>query len=171
MIIQLDRTAFKRRLWQRAYQRKLKQICDENCSLPSEQQLEQLIFYGIKCYGKWFEKPENSVPWVAYQEIHSILDLMKHITPRQLMTMFPIDKDFDGHKYECKDYFYTNEFLSTIDMDQPIEEPFEFLWDYWNNETSCFLLNVMQAMSDIRKEQVGKGIMEEFLENEGFEFL
>lgn len=95
---------------------------------------------------------------------------MTLITPREFLTMFPIKKEFDGQKYECKDYFYTKEYLSTIDLDEPISEPFEFLWDYWNSDTARFLMNVMGAMSDVRKEQTGKGIMQEFLEKEGFDF-
>ncbi len=31
-------------------------------------------------------------------------------------------------------------------------------------------MNMMGAMSDVRKEQTGKGIMQEFLEKEGFDF-
>lgn len=162
MIIQLDRTAFKRRLWQRAYQRQLAKKTDVS--------IQHLVFYGIKCYGRWYEKPTKKDLWTVYQEIHRTLDLMTLITPRQFLTMFPIKKEFDGQKYECKDYFYTKEYLSTIDLDKPISEPFEFLWDYWNSDTARFLMNVMGAMSDVRKEQTGKGIMEEFFEKEGFDF-
>lgn len=162
MIIQLDRTAFKRRLWQRAYQRQLAKKTDID--------IQRLVFYGIKCYGKWYEKATDKEPWTVYQEFQRILDLMTLITPREFLIMFPIKKEFDGQKYECKDYFYTKEYLSTIDLDKPISEPFKFLWDYWNSDTARFLMNVMGAMSDVRKEQTGKGIMEEFLEKEGFDF-
>lgn len=170
MIIHLDRTGFKRRIWQRAYQRKLEQVCDEKCELTQEQQSEQIIFYGVKNYGEWYEKSESDDPWADFQEIHRILELMAFLTPRQLTTMFPIKKEFDGYKYECKDYFYTRDFLSTVNMDKPIAEPFKFLWDYWNDDTHDFLMNVMGAMSAVREEQTGKGIMQEFLEKEGFEF-
>lgn len=162
MIIQLDRTAFKRRLWQRAYQRQLAKKKDVS--------IQRLVFYGIKCYGRWYEKPTKKDSWTVYQEIHRTLDLMTLITPRQFLTIFPIKKEFDGQKYECKDYFYTKEYLSTIDLDEPISEPFEFLWDYWNSDTARFLMNVMGTMSDVRREQTGKGIMEEFFEKEGFDY-
>lgn len=49
MIIKLDRTAFKRRLWYRAYQRQLEKKTDVS--------IKRLVFYGIKCYGRWYEKP------------------------------------------------------------------------------------------------------------------
>ncbi|HHX0219671.1 TPA: hypothetical protein ACU3U7_002710 [Enterococcus faecalis] len=162
MIIKLDRTAFKRRLWQRAYQRQL--------AKKTGVSIQQLVFYGIKCYGRWYEKSTKKDSWTSYQEFQRILDLMTLITPREFLTMFPIKKEFDGQKYECKDYFYTQEYLSTINLDEPISEPFEFLWDYWNRETARFLMNMMGAMSDVRKEQTGKGIMQEFLEKEGFDF-
>lgn len=162
MIIKLDRTAFKRRLWQRAYQRQLAKKTDVS--------IQQLVFYGIKCYGRWYEKPTKKDSWTSYQEFQRILDLMTLITPREFITMFPIKKEFDGQKYECKDYFYTQEYLSTINLDEPISEPFEFLWDYWNSETARFLMNMMGAMSDVRKEQTGKGVMQEFLEKESFDF-
>lgn len=162
MIIKLDRTAFKLRLWQRAYQRQLAKKTDIN--------IQHLVFYGIKCYGRWYEKPTKKDLWMVYQEFQRTLDLMTLITPKQFLTMFPIKKEFDGQKYECKDYFHTQEYLATIDLDKPISEPFEFLWEYWNSDTARFLMNVMGAMSDVRKGQTGKGIMEEFLEQEGFKF-
>lgn len=162
MIIKLDRTAFKRRLWQRAYQRQLAKKTDIN--------IQRLVFYSIKVYGRWYEKPTKKDSWTNYQEFQRILDLMTLITPREFLIMFPIKKEFDGQKYECKDYFYTKEYLSTIDLDEPISEPFKFLWEYWNSDTSKFLMNMTGAMNNIYKEQTGKGLVESFFEKEGFDF-
>ncbi|EPH89661.1 hypothetical protein N2D50_04175 [Enterococcus faecalis] len=74
MIIKLDRTAFKRRLWYRAYQRQLEKKTDVS--------IKRLVFYGIKCYGRWYEKPTKKDSWTSYQEFQRILDLMTLITPR-----------------------------------------------------------------------------------------
>lgn len=58
MIIKLDRTAFKRRIWQRAYKRALENYSRSYDSSELDEEAfhsyaGKFIFYGIKSYGAW----------------------------------------------------------------------------------------------------------------------
>lgn len=96
----------------------------------------------------------------------SVTDLLGMLTPREFMQMFPIDKDYDGKKYQTKDYFSTMEEINKLDIEQPIGEEniMSFIWDYHNREICEFEVYKMCAMSDLRRLQGEKGLMEEFCE-------
>lgn len=166
MIIKLDRTGFKRRLWQRAYEKLLSRM--KSGEGEQDQQFKQFLFYGIKYYGIWFEKSDDLNN--QSKQMTLIVSLMRTFTPRQFMEMFPIDKTYDGERYEMKDYYSCMESIHENGIDELIKEPFEFLWDYWNWDTSRFLMNYMSVMSDLRKLETGIGIVEEFFQNEGLTF-
>lgn len=179
MIIQLDNTSFKRRVWKRALDRVLKEyeyFYDNNTKIGTQEEfqryIEKYIFYGIKNYGKWEEKI-NYRSIEALQKQYSlnqtIFEGMKCITPRQFMGWFPITKEYDGERWEMKDYFHTMDYINSIGIDEPIKEPMEFLWEYMNDDTRSFLVHHTDIMSDLRKQETGLGIMEEFLLNEGIE--
>ncbi|MDA9472287.1 phage protein [Enterococcus sp. 5H] len=177
MIIRLDRTAFKRRIWQRAYKRALGNYSRSYDSNNQDEKtfqshVEKVIFYGIKNYGTWKERIKNRpIELLENQYLldQTILVGMKYITPRQFMGWFPITKDYDGERFEMKDYYTTMEYIDENGIDKPIREPLEFLWEYMNKDTRMFLINHTGTMSDIRKHKTGMGIMEEFLIDIGVE--
>lgn len=179
MIIQLDNTSFKRRVWKRALDRVLKKyeyFYHNNTEIEKQAEfqmyVEKYIFYGIKNYGKWEEKINNrSIEALQkqYSLNQTIFEGMKRITPRQFMGWFPITKNFDGQLWEMKDYFHTMAYINSIGIDEPIKDPFTFLWEYMNKDTMLFLVNHTGVMSGIREQETGMGIMEEFLFNKGIE--
>lgn len=177
MIIQLDRTAFKRRIWQRAYKRALENYSRSYGSSSQDEEtfqshIEKFIFYGIKNYGTWAERVKNRpIELLENQYLldQTILTGMKYITPRQFMGWFPITKHYDGERFEMKDYYTTMEYINENGIDNPIREPLEFLWEYMNRDTRTFLVNHTGTMSDIRKYKTGMGIMEEFLQDNDIE--
>ena len=62
-----------------------------------------------------------------------VMELLKQATPRQIMQVFPIHKEYDGTKWGEKDYFYTMDYLKGIYLDKPLgDELEEFLWHYYN---------------------------------------
>ncbi|MGM0124893.1 hypothetical protein IGI37_002287 [Enterococcus sp. AZ194] len=177
MIIKLDRTGFKRRLWERAFYKALRQYETDFDNKESEdilqQDAEKIVVYGIKFLGpKYKEMKDSEREALEHQwELYSVvMKSIQAVTPRQFMEWFRIKKDFDGKRWECKDYFSTMEALQEVDIDKPIKEPFEFLWDYWNRDTSRFLINYMSAISNLRKLDTGIGIVEEYFQNEGLTF-
>lgn len=100
----------------------------------------------------------------------AVLDMISLLTPRELLQMFPVEKQYDGKKYQEKDYFYTMEKLQSLDMDKIIQEQidvFKFLMDYLNIDIDSLMVEVMMAMSTLRQFQGKLGIMEEFMEDHG----
>lgn len=124
----------------------------------------KIVFSGIKSLKVRVEKGSLEDELYLYESIIMFIGTM---TPRQFMNVFPIDKDYDGSKYDCKDYFYTMKKCTEYGLDKPITDAFDFLWDYWNRETSHFVINYMSVMSDIRKKKTGRSILEEFATERG----
>lgn len=160
VIIRMDTTGFKQRLWERAFSKNLmKKKIDK-----------QFVFYGIKRFGFRREKSDRSKNLQAkFLMMDTITSAIERFTPREFMQIFPIKKDFEGHKYECKDYFSTMEHIEKIGIDNLIPNGFEFLLEYWNDDTHRFLMNMLNVMDDIRYQQGKVSMLEEFLSNEGFE--
>ncbi|MCO7128427.1 hypothetical protein NIE88_22145, partial [Sporolactobacillus shoreicorticis] len=88
-------------------------------------------------------------------------------TPREFMQVFPIDKTYDGEKYETKDYFYTMNYLKSLDMDKPIgrENLSDFLWDYMNRTMWLFSALKMSALADVQRARGEKSWFEQFAED------
>lgn len=104
-----------------------------------------------------------------FQMIDSIFGVLGCLTLRNFVNTFPIDKTYDGEKWECKDYFSTMEVLKNMDWDKPIgrDELSELLWDYDNEELRHAYVEFTTAMSAIYRAQTGKGIAERFFEERG----
>lgn len=105
----------------------------------------------------------------TFQLIDAIFVICGCLTLRNFVTTFPIDKTYDGAKWECKDYFSTMEVLSKMNWDQPIgrDELSELLWDYDNSDLRHVYVEFTAAMSAIYRAQTGKGIAETWLDDIG----
>lgn len=98
-------------------------------------------------------------------QLDAIKLCMSQLTTNELATIFPIEKDYDGHKYECKDYFYTIEKIKEIGLDKIIGNKIEdLLFDYQNKEIRDFSVHCMMLYSNLMKIETGKGIMERWAE-------
>lgn len=89
---------------------------------------------------------------------------LERITPQELMQVFPIEKEYDGKKWETKDYYYTMNAMKTHGLNRLIGDGDTemLLWDYMNWHMRIFQVAYMSAMSDIYRQQTGEGIMERF---------
>ncbi len=115
---------------------------------------------------------KNSEEETIFREFYlmsEFMDAIGSLTPIELTQIFPIDKTYDGKKFQCKDYFYSMDVIKKHGPDKVIGKgnAFNFLWDYENMRVRLFLVEYMSAMSNLYKLQSGKGIMEEFLEENG----
>ena len=90
--------------------------------------------------------------------IDTVFMVMGYIKLKNLVITFPITKDFDGAKWECKDYFYTMDVLSKMDWDKPVgrDNISELLWDYQNDDLREAYVEFMCATSAIYRSQNGK---------------
>ena len=105
----------------------------------------------------------------VFDLIDAVFMIMGYIKLKNLVVTFPITKDFNGHKWKCKDYFYTMEVLSKMDWNKPIgrDKVFDFLWDYENDDLRDVCVEYMCAMSKLCQSQTGKGITEQWFEDMG----
>ncbi|MBW2709187.1 MAG: hypothetical protein JRD04_07900 [Deltaproteobacteria bacterium] len=125
-----------------------------------------LILFGVKYLNMvCFHRSDPT-----HEETAAIFDLMAltntligTLTPKEFMTVFPIDKRYDGAKYEMKDYFTTMDELRKIGMDTPIGgRALRLCYDYQNYAISEFVVNQMMIVDSLRASQ-GEGTMIEQL--------
>lgn len=104
-----------------------------------------------------------------FETMDNIFNMLGGLTLRNFVTTFPIEKTYDGDKYECKDYFFTMNVLNKMECDKPIgrQAISELFWDYENNDLRHLYVEYMSATSALYKEQTGKGIAEQFCEEHG----
>lgn len=127
---------------------------------------KKIAFYGVKAINKLMALEE----YKDYEETIDILYLIESVklamsllTPNELITVFPIEKRYDGDKYKIKDYFYTMKELQKIGMNNMIKENIEeLLWNYENMEVRKFLANQLNLLSDLNRFEIGESIMEKW---------
>lgn len=131
--------------------------------------LKSLVFYGVKIVNlkerESYMTQETSE--ADFDFIQMILGAIAELTPREFMQIFPITKVYDGDRYECKDYFYTRDYIRGYGIDEIIGDGFSFLYEYTNIHTQIFTVKVMGAMDNIRVFEGKASIMEEFMTKQG----
>lgn len=157
-------------LYTNAYIKTLKKLADrpidiEKIDIDSKR---KLIWSGVKMINTWAYEIED------YKTAHRILGIISMInslvgtlTPLELQSIFSITKDYDGGKYQMIDYFYTRKFIEEFGLNRIIgEEVSRFYMEYHNLDIRIFAVRTMSVMSVIRRAEGGKGIMEEFIEEQ-----
>ena len=183
-IDRVNRIAKLNEIWERQYYTALEKACTGRSGmlkdLPQDE-LAKIGFAGIKyiCSMREITRENRKLgidesrtlaeEQLRFTVIDSIFTILGCLTLRNFVTTFPIDKTYDGAKWECKDYFSTMDVLSKMDWDKPIgrDELSELLWDYDNEELRHAYIEFTTAMSAIYRAQTSKGIMEKFLEDRG----
>jgi hypothetical protein len=100
--------------------------------------------------------------------VEAICSMVGVMTPGEFISMFPVAKEFDGEKYERKDYFYTMNYIREFGMNSIIgENASEFLMEYWNWDITEFMVYWMEVVSQMHILQGGKDILLEFMEEQG----
>lgn len=130
---------------------------------------QRLVYYGVKMINHQSEENmsyENLE--LRFQTMDFIHAVMSTLTPNDFERVFPIDKQYDGARYERKDYFYTKKMIEGLGADNKIGNTIDsFLWDYQNIAITLFEVHFLSTTSNLRRCQGEKGIMEEFLEDKG----
>lgn len=131
--------------------------------------IKKLVFYGVRAI---INKPKS--PYLIKEEIEedfkfisTIKTLMGALTPNEFITVFPIAKEYNGHKWGFKDYFYTRDYISKLNQDEPIgvdKEVLEFLFEYHNWEISMFVVTSMGCISDLNRLEGKPTFMDDFAE-------
>ena len=180
----LYRIARMSELWERQYYTALEKSCTGRTGKISDltqDELAKIGFAGIKYICSMRDVTRENMKLgidkgrtlaeeqVRFTVIDSIFMVLGCLTLRNFVETFPVEKYYDGDKWEEKDYFSTMEVLSKMDWDKPIgrNELSELLWDYYNADLRHAYMEYTSAMSAIYKAQTGKGIMEKFFEDRG----
>lgn len=152
--------------------RAVKEFADDPDNKDSTIHIERAILYGVKAINV---KPKDDYLIREHIEnefsfINAITKLMGTLTPGEFMQVFPIEKEYKGHKWGMKDYFYTRDYIKTLDPDKPIgpdDEILEFLWEYHNWEISLFVVASMECISNWNRLNGEPTFMDEFAEEMG----
>lgn len=77
----------------------------------------------------------------------AINDLIGQLSPREFSQIFPITKEYDGHKYGAKDYFSVTEYINSFGWDTMIGNGFEFVMEYLNEDVQDLCVATMMVVA------------------------
>lgn len=171
--------------WQRQYHNAICKTMEENegkkiADFPQED-LMKIALSGVKHVISVLEIRRENVKIGAdytktleesqatFDLIDALFSVMGCIKLRNFVTIFPITKEYDGEKWQSKDYFFTMDVLSKMDWDKPIgrDKVYDLLWDYQNDDLREVCVEFTCAMSAVYRSQTGKGIAEEWCDDLG----
>lgn len=108
----------------------------------SKDDVKIIIFSEIKAFNsRDFKRQFSEAEKQKY--VIGMLGLIEELTPREFTRLFPIDKRYDGNRYETKDYFSTVEYINSIGWDTNIDSAMGFLMEYMCHDTMIFTVTAM----------------------------
>ncbi len=121
--------------------------------------LVKYVYLAVKTHGKEYSsekqynrvKPSREIEH-RYQILRRVMEAIGRLTPQELLRMYPVEKRYDGAKWEEKDYFYTMGKIKTLPADKPIGDAQDvacILWDYQNMDLEFLLMEWMSVLSDL----------------------
>lgn len=114
---------------------------------------------------KGFPDSDNDISVDAALAIgDAIICAIESMTPRQIMDLFPIKKDFDGERSGWKDYFYTRKAVEKYGLDRKIENTVDFLWDYQNDDLFRFMVGYFCFAGKRYRQQTGRNMAQDGIE-------
>ncbi len=152
------------------YSKACKNAGDSYSESHSRDDYYKIIYFWVKYLNLTCSISETTS--IAYlQELFNAMEFVKmsikELTPNELIRIFPIDKRFDGERYQNKDYFYTMEALNKHGLDNLIGEAIEhILWDYTNKDVCSFILNLFDIVGELHKSQTGRNLFDDFLDSQ-----
>lgn len=157
-------------LYMRAYTRELDEFTEavEAGETPETKPvIIRLVHYGVKAIinKKELDYIDRIEREAHFNSILAIRTMMATLTPNEFMRVFPIEKDYKGHRWGFKDYFYTKAYIQGLDSNKPIGENIdEFLWEYHNWDIAEFVVRSMSCISDLRRLDGQSTFMDDFVE-------
>ena len=136
----------------------------------SKEELIQYIFLGIKSINTIHQrvKQKKNIDLLSseYALINNIILAITYITPRDLIQIFPIKKEYNGEKYGIKDYYFTIKAMQAAGLDKIMQEEekvLEILWNLTNTDIKMFIVALVSCVNDIDYLQIEKSLLAEFL--------
>lgn len=166
-------------LWGRQYQNAVKDAFRRTSQVQYwfQDDLMKVAFIGVKwiiAYKNlryWNNRVPNRVESLEeknlmYQILDNLFKIIGYIRLKNLIITFPIEKEYDGDKWGCKDYFYTMNVLKKNNLENAVgrDEVFNLLWDYVNDDLRTVAVEYMNCISALHKEQTGESLIENGME-------
>lgn len=161
----------KHRIYIKAYIRTLK-ACPLEDGADQSKHIPKIVYYGVKAVGTYPKLITADEAKTCFEFISGLHGIMGLLTLHEFMNLFPIEKVFNGAKYEMKDYFSTLEAINELGL-EPHEKIGEnilkLIMEYMNDDISDFAVQGMVAMSAIRRFDGHLDLMEEFMAQQGMD--
>lgn len=130
----------------------------ENQKVALARNRDKIIFLLVK----YFSEVSHEVRECGDTEINNMYMFMEEAnkliaqcTPREFMKIFPIDKKYDGEKWQIKDYFSCIKGIREKGIDATIgNDVFSFLWDYYNSDTMSYVVVMISILSKITEKDL-----------------
>lgn len=134
--------------------------------------VKKLVFYGVKIINGFSRKQNETLESITkmFQFIVFINEIIGMLTPSEFVNIFPISKEYRGHKWGVKDYFYTRRYIDSLEVDKPIgagDKVLLFLWEYCNWDITEFVVESMSCISDFNRYQGEPTLAQGFAEAMG----
>ena len=121
------------------------------------------VFYGVR----YVVAAMRGRP-ASKELIGRVVDLIGQLTPRELLQIFPVEKTYDGERWETKDYFFTMDVLRKHGLDKPLgESVLDVLWDYTNIHVRLFNVAAMRVIDVLRRMSGRESLLEEWAASNG----
>lgn len=130
-------------------------------------EIRKILFYGIR-YIRFFDF--SNATYTEILEAIKIIDYINNLTSKvsfyTMLNIFPIGKDFNGKKFEAKDYFSTIEYLKDKELYRMIGEYSidDFFWNYYNTDIIIYNVNCFMIYDKFARANGQKSLMERFAE-------
>jgi hypothetical protein len=149
---------------------------------PSKDWVKRFVYLSVKgvpiIYKKDINpgKGEESPTEEHLQDILSFMLMTSRkvgmLTPNEFLTIFPVEKYYDGEQGGMLDYYSTMEELKKIGMDNPIGDQADMmLFEYQNRHVRRFKVFSLMVISRIRVCQGHPSLAEEFADKMGIKTL
>ncbi|GEO26278.1 hypothetical protein AAC03nite_20630 [Alicyclobacillus acidoterrestris] len=157
--IQIDKESVYCRLFCKAVR--------EAAETQNEVAIDRMVLFGVRFLLSLEEPKEADDVCRQYYLFSAVMRAIEAMEPSRFVRIFPIEKTYDGHRYQTKDYFTTVKMIEENGWNIKIPNAFEFLWDYQNWDISIFLVNYMSIISSLRRVQGKPGLAEEWCMENG----
>lgn len=100
---------------------------------------------------------------IYFRDIQCVQQLAGTLTPRQFSQIFPINKKYDGDRWQSIDYFYTVKYIeNSIGWDNNIgDNVLEFFMEYDNRFVRKFVISCMKIIDEINRMDGRSSIIEQ----------
>lgn len=138
---------------------------------PITDNLKQYVYLYIKIISLLNDVWDTDNPDVieaSFDTIVFISHVLQYFTPCEFIQMFPVRKDYDGHRYGMKDYYSTMEAVKEIGLYEKIGDRVErFLFAYCNDDIDDYVVAWMGIVNRMHQMNGGRDMLVEFMEDQG----